>query len=168
MTDQSIEDASRREFLKVFPEPTKYIYAHQQDAMYREWHTRWGAWQAARQSNQSEPVALGMLKNDGTYGVMWKQKLDFYATGKYQSIPLYLAAPQQAIPSGWVSVKDSLPNELDSVLVFGVLAGDNESSVSEAYRDADNWYSVRRVNVSSVTHWMPLPASPTAPIESDK
>jgi hypothetical protein len=65
MTDQSIEDASRKEFEAHFhfidPKKTKdswgkvtYAYSHV-EAM-------WEGWQAARQSSQSEPVGTDVLE----------------------------------------------------------------------------------------------------------
>jgi hypothetical protein len=52
MTDQSIEDASRKEFDKWF----QGGFADDQ-CNATAWYTWQAAWQAARQSSQSEPVA---------------------------------------------------------------------------------------------------------------
>jgi hypothetical protein len=78
MTDQSIEDASRKEFEEHFKKPpfewdmTKIsTYQINEPSVYRKIYVQsaWEAWQAARQSSQSEPVAtadyIAYLYSDG-------------------------------------------------------------------------------------------------------
>jgi hypothetical protein len=133
MTDQSIEDASRREFeewnKKTYPLGSKEIS-----------HFRWQAWQAARQSSQSEPV--GELSMDyqgfGSYKQM-KQMPEGYHK-------LY-AAPQQAIPSGWKLV----PIE------------PTEEMLSEIHLIDSFSLEALKARYKAM-----LEASPTAPIERDK
>jgi hypothetical protein len=98
MTDQSIEDASRKEFEAHFhfidPKKTKdswgkvtYAYSHV-EAM-------WEGWQAARQSSQSEPVAVFTGKFKGN--VNGKQWIECELTGAMPNTgDLLYAAPQQA------------------------------------------------------------------------
>jgi hypothetical protein len=72
-----------------------------------------------------------------------------------------IAAPQQAIPSGWISVKDKLP-ENERVMTLSPAYAEGEHM---RHRIMDGQF----VKVChDVSHWMPLPASPTAPIERDK
>jgi hypothetical protein len=182
-------------------------------------NNQWTAWQAARQSSQSEPVAtadyIAYLYSDGNKLKIAEEMpppdnafpvfttnirfLDVARLVLDDSVDLILehggvklwealvtkvnkdyadgnlAAPQQAIHSGWISVDDRLPNlscveikRLDVLCRF------------ETYKDKPHYkvvpYVKRRDSVPSfedgssdfITHWMPLPASPTAPIERDK
>jgi hypothetical protein len=109
----------------------------------------------ARQSSQSEPVAEYVrFTGDGKI-------FSPYNGFKYRNdyVPqigdkLY-AAPQQAIPSGWISVKDRLPSRDYKQACLTVTA--------------DGWFRVIEFDgykfPSQVTHWMQMP---TAPIERDK
>jgi hypothetical protein len=87
-------------------------------------------------------------------------------TSGWESCPesahgITLAAPQQAIPSGWISVKDKLP-ENERVMTLSPAYAEGEHM---RHRIMDGQF----VKVChDVSHWMPLPASPTAPIERDK
>jgi hypothetical protein len=75
MTDQSIEDASRREFERwyqsTYSKPVEFKRWHINPDCYAnvEMQSMWEAWQASRQSSQSEPVAtadyIAYLYRDG-------------------------------------------------------------------------------------------------------
>jgi hypothetical protein len=174
MTDQSIEDASRKDFEAwalwmgfdvTINEHTGTYSGNTFDA--------WTGWQAkaSRQSSQSEPVATAWkfrtrFKLDGDW-FKWgncnltgsweivqglldyaEQKQDYQV--EYVSfVESHLAAPQQAIPSGWRLV----PIE-----------------PTVGMKDAGEWRIRNLHSAESVYKGMlsACIASPTAPIESDK
>jgi len=67
--------------------------------------------------------------------------------------------------SGWINVKDRLPDPDEHVLVFN-----NDEGVFRAYRDSHNEYPSWQCYpigsyagdgcVFGITHWMPLPQPP--------
>lgn len=59
--------------------------------------------------------------------------------------------------SAWIPVGERLPDTDATVLAA---LNDQEAPVWLAYHDAEGWFSVDAGSVE-VTHWMPLPASPT-------
>jgi hypothetical protein len=150
MTDQSIiEDASRREFeawyKKMYPKVDSLV--HKNEML--------GCWQASRQSSQSEPVtketAVKVGKETGL--IDWASEDNEFFTfvddheisGKLVKFANhFLAAPQQAIPSG----------KIQGYLLYG------------DYIDAKR---MEELNIDwKACGAIPLSASPTAPIESDK
>jgi hypothetical protein len=208
MTDQSIEDASRIEFeaahkelygdtcrYRINKETGKYIENGEQ--------IDWELWQAARQSSQSELVASEELRKTikpraleyslddywlapSGQGDLKHQWLDKPHRLIYDLIAALLAAPQQAIPSGWLPI-ETAPKDGTLIDVWiagefsnrwaGVYWGFPHHSCGEMgdYCDSDWHYEkegwVNDFNMTiqdEITHWMPIPASPTAPIESDK
>jgi hypothetical protein len=100
MTDQSIEDASRKQFeawyeANAMPLESNWFY-REKDGGYKLnfVENTWEGWQASRQSSQSEPVGKAMVSPiDANYTI---------ATFNIETVPegtnLY-AAPQQAIPA---------------------------------------------------------------------
>jgi hypothetical protein len=111
--------------------------------------------QASRQSSQSEPVAWRYrYHNEGSWQVSLNQTCEAdleWLKETYKELliePLYLAAPQQAIPSGWKLV----PIEPNGDMLC-------------AGRELDVW----NINPMPMKVYKAmLSASPTAPIESDK
>jgi hypothetical protein len=208
MTDQSIEDASRREFEKkfncdglVFEEhsvTSEMVYSPANAQISQSWtlanlrNNQWTAWQAARQSSQSEPVAnkqtpyancqfqicdlpgqckgagrchhpitvADVRNNEPVAEVLLDENQMKYIkwnAAHWTHIlsagsKLYLAAPQQAIPSGWKLVPIAPTDEM-------------KQQGWEAYRDSNK---PAPYNMLTDAYKAMLSASPTAPIESDK
>jgi hypothetical protein len=123
MTDQSIEDASRNSIIEdaktagfELTDDIKYYAANIEQL------TKFAQLREARQSSQSEPVAETLYT--------WDYKIDGEPDNIYTTEPMTneqfrvfnidklihyernapVAAPQQAIPSGWISVEDRLPD----------------------------------------------------------
>jgi hypothetical protein len=143
--NQSIEDASL-EFDNWFHQSQhKFNLKDRYEALV-VWRA---AWQAARQSSQSEPV--GYVSNNFKENLKLGIKIDVSRTPyKHLTMPIYLAAPQQAIPADW-------------------------RKVIKGIRDADYTFGKDSVNVVNVVLDCVIDgiddlvsASPTAPIESDK
>lgn len=69
-------------------------------------------------------------------------------------------APNEADFYGvWVSVKNSLPNEFDHVLVSIESEGE-EKLVTKGFFDGDHWHSDtfgKHYTTEHITRWMPLP-----------
>jgi hypothetical protein len=175
MTDQSIEDASRREFevyLATHPDFEGEFLERTVDGKYivKIIEAHWETWKAARQSSQSEPVATLSINIHDEYSLTLNAFEDGEDDGEnYARLIAMLGkghhklytAPQQAIPSGWISVTDNAPERIHGmkILCFG-----NGYIFESEYEDG-YWVNI---GGEDFTHWMPLPASPTAPIESDK
>lgn len=77
----------------------------------------------------------------------------------------------EAGAKAWISVKDSLPDPYQRVLV-----SNSDEGVFRAYRDSDNdefpsWQCSPQGSyagdgcVFGITHWMPLPSPPDKPIK---
>jgi hypothetical protein len=163
--DQSIEDASRKEFevwivqgceyhetqfrmLETFPNGDyKNTYAY----------TSWKAWKAARQSSQSETVAItkevfeiiGYLVSmasiyDEAHAKHYASKLDSL---------LSIAAPQQAIPSGLIETLKFYANKANYKTSWDSDSNHVMEDKGEIARNALAAYES---------------AAPTAPIESNK
>ncbi|MBR2697827.1 MAG: DUF551 domain-containing protein [Clostridia bacterium] len=69
------------------------------------------------------------------------------------------------VPSGWISVKDRLPEDYQEVLFIGKNQHGNTYMAQRGHRNGNDWYSaISRINVykenATVTHWMPLPEPP--------
>jgi uncharacterized protein YbdZ (MbtH family) len=150
MTDQSIEDASRKPFFEWY-EANELRFAH---AQMSEKEIAESAWQAARQSSQSEPVAWKLIGTDGKRSAVTDSIENVAEAIKLNSvgreinvIPLY-AAPQQAIPSGWKLVPIEPTKEM-VIAGFAKMLEVGKRETAEHYRAM-------------------IAASPTAPIESDK
>jgi hypothetical protein len=166
MTDQSIiEDARAAGFDSIAQSSSKFLTLLSKFAQLRE----------ARQSSQSEPVSKDICKEiamkitagkgvgDLSIRLTWSE-LWAYS----ESLRELYAAPQQAIPSGWISVNDAMPE--DGTEIYG--ANIKGEVWAECFDSAEP--------LGSMVFWMvnkyPLPplaasfksASPTAPIESDK
>jgi hypothetical protein len=178
MTDQSIEDAIRREFEKTFShmelDKVKDAWGKER---YKHEHIEsiWYGWQAARQSSQSEPVAIEALKERdrlghtvvqviGTLDEIIEQVEEITLhDANYFAVPAelwheledalekmperaesFLAAPQQAIPSGRI---ETLEKAINYLLANDLLSNSHARAVANTAL---------------------LSASPTAPIERDK
>jgi hypothetical protein len=76
-----------------------------------------------------------------------------------------ITSPQQAIPSGWISVKDRLPEKNTDCIVWMPSRG-----TVMVCKYFNTWSLVLMPDSKEppITHWVPLPSSPTAPIERDK
>jgi hypothetical protein len=172
MTDQSIEDASRKEFEAWAVSQDLSIHKSPGTDKYEKGYTldAWETWKAARQSSQSEPVATLSINIHDEYSLTLNAFEDGEDDGEnYARLIAMLGkghhklytAPQQAIPSGWISVTDNAPERIHGmkILCFG-----NGYIFESEYEDG-YWVNI---GGEDFTHWMPLPASPTAPIESDK
>lgn len=61
--------------------------------------------------------------------------------------------------SGWISVKDRLPESFERVIVFRK-AGKGEIIVEQGQYDVNGWWRVYGTRTKNVTHWMPLPEPP--------
>jgi hypothetical protein len=173
MTDQSIEDASREQ-IRLEAQASGLSFLGVKDG------ERWQALydfvaihdreQAARQSSQSEPVAVFTGKFKGN--VNGKQWIECELTGAMPNTgDLLYAAPQQAIPSGWTSVKDGLPPddgaELWMCLENGVVYDGYYSHDDKTFNGFNLGYDGDSAVLQGVTHWQLL-IKPTAPIERDK
>lgn len=62
----------------------------------------------------------------------------------------------------WISVKDRLPEPLDSVIFYAPKQSkDCSMDIGEGFIDSGEWCSVREdIDLKKVTHWMPLPEPP--------
>jgi hypothetical protein len=92
--NQSIEDASRKEF-KDLLDSMGYV-SHEFYSKY-EMNIAYEIWQASRQSSQSEPVAEVLLDEFNMKYIKWNAH--HWSHVLSAGSKLYLAAPQQAIPS---------------------------------------------------------------------
>jgi hypothetical protein len=159
MTDQSIEDASRREFevwakkeFKKFNWMNFFINKGEYTEPYIE--QAWRGWQAARQSSQSEPVAyMATYKDNKRLGFSQPINVDY----RYWTLhPLY-AAPQQVIPSEQ-NMKRAIYENLMIAISHAKVAEDSFSFLTNQIEAMFNTeFSIRK-----------RAASPTAPIERDK
>lgn len=62
------------------------------------------------------------------------------------------------ICSGWISVKDRLPEHFEPVLICREKNG--SPYVEQGYKDVGEWWKVYGTRTKQVTHWMPLPEPP--------
>jgi hypothetical protein len=182
MTDQSIEDASRKEFQQwLFStnegfdinDPDDY----EQIINQRETSYMWEAWQAARQSSQSEPVGYFISCDDADKpnGVFYgfRQELESAkglaeALSKFPNVkisPAYLVAPQQAIPSGYALVPYDVLARIKNLPRFSFLSPP-EGGVRRFADTSGNW--IEQYEVIKLLDDYIFSASPTAPIERDK
>ena len=71
----------------------------------------------------------------------------------------------------WISVEDKMPEPYDWVLVFEKRLGTDEPSPISIAQFSEKWENLYReraayddlmwdIDVSSITHWMPLPEGP--------
>jgi hypothetical protein len=115
----------------------------------KDWEIWLKAWQASRQSSQSEPVAV-FRNTDDRYFVEFPNYHGLENIA--DKSPLFLAAPQQAIPSGWQLV----PKEATTEMML------------EAHKLNLVGVSKGTAKVFDKIYKAMLSASPTAPIERDK
>jgi hypothetical protein len=176
MTDQSIIEQERKDFEKWYQSqyskkidfkryaPNSFHYDNEDiQENYETWigcleYYR----QASRQSSQSEPVAWRYrYHNEGSWQVSLNQTCEAdleWLKETYKELliePLYLAAPQQAIPAGMEFGENLMSNEKGEV--FGLDTGRLVAKFSHEHESA-----------AFVKTYNSQPASPTAPIESDK
>jgi hypothetical protein len=156
MTDQSIEDASRKEFQQWLKDTGRGW----SEIAFEAWKAK-----AARQSSQSEPVASleeWLVTNMPAGTVIGDPK---WWARKINNVLGYLAAPQQAIPSGWISVDDTLPSNPEE----RVLAIETDGEVYRLYYRDGKWLDIDGYELLAVHAWMEFPevydlsASPTSP-----
>lgn len=62
----------------------------------------------------------------------------------------------------WTPCTLRLPNNYESVIGWGRLAGDLHNDCHEVYLVDRVWHSVRAVAVDVISHWMPFPCGPSA------
>jgi len=68
---------------------------------------------------------------------------------------------------GWISVFDRLPEDVRPVLVFGSTKSSSVLRAIPSWTDGDYWYETESEEyMEIVTHWMPLPAAPSAEVKS--
>jgi hypothetical protein len=193
MSYHSIEDASRNSII----EDAKYVglinesgkaIGEIKDNYLIENLRRFAYLQAARQSSQSEPVAWGFPNTaiTGSKNALMMVRIDVPSDDQYGGalwIPLY-AAPQQAIPSGWIpklgdlvhpskAVCDKYPEWKPDELLKIVGINYKRSSIAFGkFTDVIDITIVEMANEHGATDGWKLedivPASPTAPTESDK
>jgi hypothetical protein len=130
------------------------------------------AWKA-KQSSQSEPVAK-VIRNSAGQILIQDGKGGSFDMSQYVGQSFY-AAPQQAIPSGWISVTDTnkLPKDGESVQVWLPNYGQMVANMTKTEHGV-HWWCKGQQSQCYPTHWqsmLPAPdssAAPTSPIESDK
>jgi hypothetical protein len=167
MTDQSIEDAKENERNNQAFYKWADDYALDNEPLdnasrrYDCFQAYLAGMQAARQSSQSEPVAYVFYNhNEMDRCVMFANDEEAINLIKRDDLPqltyepLVIAAPQQAIPSGWnIGVLSKARNFIPDVdgNLLGLINGDMGYEETGIKIDMTGWT-----------------ASPTAPIESDK
>jgi hypothetical protein len=168
MTDQSIEDASRREFevyLATHPDFEGEFLERTVDGKYivKIIEAHWETWKAARQSSQSEPVATLSINIHDEYSLTLNAFEDGEDDGEnYARLIAMLgkghhklyAAPQQAIPSGWKSLSDG---QWMNIV--------NHDRAWESYSKEEAVHEAVKMTEAKCKE---NNASPAAPIESDK
>lgn len=98
-------------------------------------------------------------------------KVDFlagYKAAKEQFRSTTKEAGDKLTPTGWISVKDRLPEEGEEVLVFGQYLNDIPKvlGVKSRYKGDQDWKYTWEgsdewvYREDDVTHWMPLPEPP--------
>jgi hypothetical protein len=158
--NQSIEDASRREFEawakeNGFKGDSGYARNPNGEYILSLIQQMWVTWQASRQSSQSEPVAYEFCKLCNGVGKVGEPPIPCaWCRGKTRpsahAQSEFLAAPQQAIPSGLKEFAEEVKG----------LCNDFSSRTGNVY--------IKDVQ-SAIDGLLELhTASPTAPIESDK
>lgn len=75
-----------------------------------------------------------------------------------------LASPSYVEGDGWIQVKDRVPENTQTMLVYDCYDG---RCLGYYVQDISGWVkSVDGDRLYEVTHWMPLPASPTCEVEN--
>jgi hypothetical protein len=165
MTDQSIEDASRKEFEAWAVSQDLSIHKSPGTDKYEKGYTldAWETWKAARQSSQSEPVATLSINIHDEYSLTLNAFEDGEDDGEnYARLIAMLgkghhklyAAPQQAIPSGWKSLSDG---QWMNIV--------NHDRAWESYSKEEAVHEAVKMTEAKCKE---NNASPAAPIESDK
>ena len=66
----------------------------------------------------------------------------------------------------WISIKDELPEEYQTILAYGNLDGCYEAEPNECLYTKARFMSVRHeVTIDNVSHWMPMPPAPNGIIK---
>lgn len=62
----------------------------------------------------------------------------------------------------WISVKDKLPENCESVIFYAPgTSKDGSMDIGEGFYGDDKWFSVREeYEIASVTFWQPMPKPP--------
>jgi hypothetical protein len=168
MTDQSIiEDAKAADLIYQYNEQLRtFEFRTKEEIVSRL--IKFAQLQAARQSSQSEPVARLYVDSYSNAHV------EVYGNAKDIIADVFLAAPQQAIPSeATEEMKDGARSFLGG-LELGIKSFEDMAShleLSGAY--LPRWFlqSKGHLNKMAKAHYIyeaMLSASPTAPIERDK
>jgi hypothetical protein len=159
--NQSIEDASRKDFEAWFlNDMTPRLTGS--TSMVES--LTWQAWQAARQSSQSEPVYQTKYSSND---IWWEITEEEYLN-RNDALPkrkLFLAAPQQAIPSGYALVPNEVLVSIKNLPRFTFLSPP-EGGVRRFADTSGNW--IEQYEVIKLIDDYIYSASPTAPIERDK
>jgi hypothetical protein len=137
--NQSIEDASEKAFFQWVNE--NYPNTNHMQSRWQSWKAGC-AWQAARQSSQSEPVY--QYYDDSSYG--WNDCHKEFYDAWHEKKRIVYAAPQQAIPA-------------DAVIAAARKTIDENGYLADG--DDCTLYDLREALAA-------YDASPTAPIERDK
>ncbi|HDR1044989.1 Protein of unknown function [Pasteurella multocida] len=58
--------------------------------------------------------------------------------------------------NGWISIKERLPEEREDILIYT-----NKGEIKIAWRDDIFFMSLVTYDLSTITHWRPLPPLPT-------
>ncbi|HDR0998462.1 TPA: DUF551 domain-containing protein [Pasteurella multocida] len=58
--------------------------------------------------------------------------------------------------NGWISIKERLPEEREDILIYT-----NKGEIKIAWRDDIFFMSLVIYDLSTITHWRPLPPLPT-------
>lgn len=64
--------------------------------------------------------------------------------------------------SKWISVKDKLPRDNDSVIAYRSKKGASNMYVNNDGWYQDGWGEISGETYSDITHWQPLPEPPEA------
>jgi Protein of unknown function (DUF551) len=115
-----------------------------------------------KQMMQVEPVAwiewdLNLNEGDQDSICAGATKPDLCADG-WDWMPLYTHPAPPAVPAGWVSLEDGMPEPYQMVLVARgphITTGSYTPAFGWAWEEVDG-----EDEDSIATHWMPLPAAP--------
>jgi hypothetical protein len=173
MTDQSIEDASHNSIIEDARQAGFVI--DQKDGFFCTGSmkdlTKFAQLREARQSSQSEPVAFAWYREGNAINPHHVEHINVKGETVYIDfrmstpptnkgwIPLFLAAPQQAIPSGMMLIDIDI---VDDVLNKAYC----ECGESRRFDKGEHLSSCALFDLNIERN--KLSASPTAPIERDK
>jgi hypothetical protein len=178
--DQSIEDASRRDFedsvwniwqndgsdkTNVCPREEQFIISDNGKYQNTVIEYFWLVWQASRQSSQGEPVGSCNLRTGETKIYNHRKLQNDYGLEK-PTLELFLAAPQQAIPDETLAIIKELSGNY--VLYTDSCGGDKCRYCEATYGNADNQLHWHKDSCPVAKANLLLSASPASPVESDK